>query len=83
MKQKNWQDIKNMSEAELKAKLAELEDKYFSLKFRNAAAPVKKSSGNQRNQKNNSKNKNTSCRAKKGKIVPDRKEKWKKEEKEK
>ena len=30
-----------MSEAELKAKLAELEDKYFSLKFRNAAAPVK------------------------------------------
>jgi large subunit ribosomal protein L29 len=41
MKQKNWQDIKNMSEAELKAKLGELEDKYFSLKFRNAAAPVK------------------------------------------
>lgn len=41
MKQKNWQDIKNMSEAELKAKLNELEEKYFSLKFRNTAAPVK------------------------------------------
>ena len=41
MKQKNWQDIKNMSEAELKAKLNELEEKYFSLKFRNSTATVK------------------------------------------
>jgi len=41
MKQKNWQDIKNMSEAELKAKLNELEEKYFTLKFRNATATVK------------------------------------------
>lgn len=41
MKQKNWQDIKNMTEVELKAKLKDLEDKYFQLKFRNSAAPVK------------------------------------------
>lgn len=41
MKQKNWQEIKNMSSVELNAKLVELEDKYYKLKFRNSAAPVK------------------------------------------
>ena len=41
MKQKNWQEIKSMSDAELNAKLVELEDKYFKLKFRNSTAPVK------------------------------------------
>ncbi len=41
MKQKNWQEIKSMSSAELNAKLVELEDKYYKLKFRNSAAPVK------------------------------------------
>lgn len=41
MKQKNWQEIKSMSEAELKAKLADMEEKFFRLKFRNSTAPVK------------------------------------------
>lgn len=41
MKQKNWQEIKNMSSVELNAKLVELEDKYYKLKFRNSAAPLK------------------------------------------
>lgn len=41
MKQKNWQEIKSMSSVELNAKLVELEDKYYKLKFRNSAAPVK------------------------------------------
>jgi len=41
MKQKNWQEIKSMSDAELNAKLVEMEDKYFKLKFRNSTAPVK------------------------------------------
>ncbi len=41
MKQKNWQEIRNMSSVELNAKLAELEDKYFKLKFRNSTATVK------------------------------------------
>lgn len=41
MKQKNWQEIKSMSEKELIAKLNELEEKYYKLKFRNSTAPVK------------------------------------------
>lgn len=41
MKQKNWQEIKSMSAAELNAKLTELEEKYYKLKFRNSAAPLK------------------------------------------
>ena len=41
MKQKNWQEIKSMSTAELNAKLTELEEKYYKLKFRNSAAPLK------------------------------------------
>ena len=41
MKQKNWQEIKSMSSVELNAKLVELEDKYYKLKFRNSTAPVK------------------------------------------
>ncbi len=41
MKQKNWQEIKNMSSAELNAKLNEFEDKYYKLKFRNSTVPVK------------------------------------------
>ena len=41
MKQKNWQEIKSMAGKELTAKLNELEEKYYKLKFRNATAPVK------------------------------------------
>ena len=41
MKQKNWQEIKSMADKELTAKLVELEEKYYKLKFRNATAPVK------------------------------------------
>ncbi|AKL98680.1 50S ribosomal protein L29 [Endomicrobium proavitum] len=41
MKSKNWQETKNMSEAELKAKLGDLQDKLFKLKFRHTTAPVK------------------------------------------
>lgn len=41
MKQKNWQEIKSMSSVELNAKLTELEDKYFKLKFRNSTATLK------------------------------------------
>ena len=41
MKQKNWQEIKSMSSVELNAKLVELEDKYYKLKFINSTAPVK------------------------------------------
>ena len=41
MKQKNWVEVKNMSEAELKAKLNDFQDKLFKLKFRHSTAPVK------------------------------------------
>lgn len=41
MKSKKWLETKNMSEAELKAKLNELQDKLFKLKFRHSTAPVK------------------------------------------
>jgi len=41
MKSKNWQEMKNMSGAELKAKLGDLQDKLFKLKFRHTTAPVK------------------------------------------
>ncbi|MDD3065426.1 MAG: 50S ribosomal protein L29 [Endomicrobiaceae bacterium] len=41
MKQKNWQEIKSMSDKELAAKLTELEEKYYKIKFRNATSPVK------------------------------------------
>lgn len=41
MKQKNWQEIKSMSDVELNAKLSELEEKSFRLKFRNSTAPLK------------------------------------------
>ena len=41
MKQKNWQEITSMSAVELNAKLSELEEKYFRLKFRNSTAPLK------------------------------------------
>jgi len=41
MKQKNWQEIKNMTQVELAAKLSDLEEKLFRLKFRNSTSPVK------------------------------------------
>lgn len=41
MKQKNWLEIKSMSNTELVAKLRDLEDKYYKLKFRNSTAPIK------------------------------------------
>jgi large subunit ribosomal protein L29 len=41
MKSKNWNEMKNMSDVELSAKLGELQDKIFRLKFRHSTAPVK------------------------------------------
>ena len=41
MKQKTWLEIKSMSNTELVAKLKDLEDKFYKLKFRNSTAPVK------------------------------------------
>jgi len=41
MKQKNWLEVRNMSEEELKAKLNDFQDKLFKLKFRHSTAPVK------------------------------------------
>ncbi|MDR2645478.1 MAG: 50S ribosomal protein L29 [Endomicrobium sp.] len=41
MKSKLWNDIKNMVDVELSAKLSELQDKLFKLKFRHSTAPVK------------------------------------------
>jgi large subunit ribosomal protein L29 len=42
MKSKLWNDIKNMADVELSAKLGELQDKLFKLKFRHhSTAPVK------------------------------------------
>jgi large subunit ribosomal protein L29 len=41
MKSKNWNEMKNMSDAELNAKLADLKDRIFKLKFRHSAAPLK------------------------------------------
>ncbi|MCL2334518.1 MAG: 50S ribosomal protein L29 [Endomicrobia bacterium] len=41
MKSKNWTEMKNMSDAELNAKLNDFEDRLFKLKFRHAAAPLK------------------------------------------
>ncbi|MDR3196105.1 MAG: 50S ribosomal protein L29 [Endomicrobium sp.] len=41
MKSKLWNEMKNMSGVELNAKLAELQDKLFKLKFRHLTAPVK------------------------------------------
>lgn len=41
MKSKNWQEMKNMSDAELNAKLNDMQDRIFRLKFRHTTAPVK------------------------------------------
>lgn len=41
MKSKNWNEIKNMTDVELGAKLSELQDKLFKLKFRHSATPIK------------------------------------------
>jgi large subunit ribosomal protein L29 len=41
MKSKLWNEMKNMLDVELKAKLSELQDKLFKLKFRHYTAPVK------------------------------------------
>lgn len=41
MKSKNWQEMKNMSDAELNAKLNDMQDRIFKLKFRHTTAPVK------------------------------------------
>jgi large subunit ribosomal protein L29 len=41
MKSKNWNEIKNMSKVELNAKLSELQDKIFRLRFRHSTVPVK------------------------------------------
>jgi large subunit ribosomal protein L29 len=41
MKTKDWMEIKNLSEAEIIAKLADMQDKLFKLKFRNATSAIK------------------------------------------
>jgi large subunit ribosomal protein L29 len=41
MKSKNLQDLKNMSAAELNAKLTSLQEEIFRLKFRHSTSPVK------------------------------------------
>ncbi|MDR1474244.1 MAG: 50S ribosomal protein L29 [Endomicrobium sp.] len=41
MKSKLWNEMKNMTELELNAKFAELQDKLFKLKFRHSTAPVR------------------------------------------
>jgi large subunit ribosomal protein L29 len=41
MKNKNWDEMKNMSSVELNVKLSELQDKIFRLKFRHSTVPVK------------------------------------------
>ncbi|MDR2426068.1 MAG: 50S ribosomal protein L29 [Endomicrobium sp.] len=41
MKSKNWQEMQNMSNAELAAKLNDMQDRIFKLKFRHTTAPVK------------------------------------------
>ncbi|MDR1941301.1 MAG: 50S ribosomal protein L29 [Endomicrobium sp.] len=41
MKSKNWNEMKNMSDAELNAKLTDFKDRIFKLKFRHSAAPLK------------------------------------------
>ncbi|MDR1926571.1 MAG: 50S ribosomal protein L29 [Endomicrobium sp.] len=41
MKNKNWNEIKNMTNIELNSKLSELQSKFFKLKFRHSTVPVK------------------------------------------
>ncbi|MDR1952641.1 MAG: 50S ribosomal protein L29 [Elusimicrobiota bacterium] len=41
MKTKNWLEIKNLSNNELSAKIVEIQDKLFKIKFQNAVSPVK------------------------------------------
>lgn len=41
MKSKNWNEMKNMSDAELSVKLNDMQDKMFKLKFRHSTAPLK------------------------------------------
>jgi len=41
MKNDKWSEIKNMTVAELKKKLSDLQDKIFKLKFHHSVTPVK------------------------------------------
>jgi large subunit ribosomal protein L29 len=41
MKSKLWNEMKNMTELELNAKLAQSQDKLFKLKFRHSTAPIR------------------------------------------
>jgi large subunit ribosomal protein L29 len=41
MKNKSWNEMKSMTDVELGAKLNELQDKLFKLKFRHSTSPVK------------------------------------------
>ncbi|GHT44921.1 hypothetical protein AGMMS49936_01280 [Endomicrobiia bacterium] len=43
MRNKNWSEMRNMTDVELNAKLNELQDSFFKLKFRNSVTPVKNS----------------------------------------
>lgn len=41
MKQKVWQEIRSLSDTELRAKLRDTEEQLFRLKFRHASSPIK------------------------------------------
>lgn len=41
MKSKNWNEMKSMSDSELKVKLNDMKDRMFKLKFRHSTAPLK------------------------------------------
>jgi large subunit ribosomal protein L29 len=41
MKSKLWNEMKNMTHVELNAKLFELQDKLFKIRFRHSTAPIK------------------------------------------
>ncbi|MDR2437337.1 MAG: 50S ribosomal protein L29 [Endomicrobium sp.] len=41
MKSKLWHEMKNMTDIELNAKLSELKDKFFKVRFRHSTTPVK------------------------------------------
>jgi large subunit ribosomal protein L29 len=41
MKSKDWSEMKNMTNVDLAAKLVQLQDKLFKLKFRHSVTPIK------------------------------------------
>jgi large subunit ribosomal protein L29 len=41
MKSKDWNEMKNMTDVDLAAKLSQLQDSLFKLKFRHSVTPIK------------------------------------------